>query len=595
MQARDVRVESERREKKKCKSNCCASFANFCDKDFFKSVINLGEIFRPVTTQKVLWWCGTSLALGGCITAEVLTGAFTTAATYESYVVMGLLYAVDPVVQAINILTAKYPPVILPPVRIENNQIYPAHHSPDEFVVIDLGEDNSQIALVIPTHLAADKIAVTLRSCLKHVKPEQIFIVDNGNSENPLDETREIVRNVSPQINYLWGHLGNKSFAQYIGSLCAENYKYIFTMDDDMRLPDNFSFGTELINEKVKAVCYPILAVHPNPAKTNILTRWQSLEYKLSDCAKLSQARFGGVLYPHGAASMWETKVLLQALKLHDAIFFAEDIKLGMILKNLGYSMSIVAGACLDTEAPTSLFGPAPNLYQQRVRSWEMGRQVYFHKFLLQLLTVAPPSKSPVDFLLYKLAEAYAVYTNIADWWRFPLFLIMILNPSFWIRFAVVVAASNIPVLLWNYIKLPINHRQDLQSGFFDILSFPVFKLLESALSIGGIARLLAVYGPNYRHKPTVLEYEQSMLSDRSGLITHINEQQVRVDPPLTYKKVMYARFFQPAINIEEIEENFDREVYDVFQQAVEVSLDEGLQPDRESLAWQFESSTAYV
>ena len=34
------------------------------------------------------------------------------------------------------------------------------------------------------------------------------------------------------------------------------------------------------------------------------------------------------------------------------------------------------------TEAPTTVLGPYPNFYQQRVRSWDMSEFVYFYKFV---------------------------------------------------------------------------------------------------------------------------------------------------------------------------------------------------------------------
>lgn len=538
-------------------NSCLQLFSGFCEPHFLSSVLNPNEVLFPVTWRKTLWWLGTTTVLGGCIATEVLTSAFSTAANYNNFILMCMLYGVDPVIQTIAILSAKYP----------------VQNKPREIKLTDeaVFRSNQDVAVVIPTHLAADKIEATLRSCLRHVNPEQIFIVDNGNSDFPMDDTPNIVRKMNPKINYIWGKFGNKTFAQYIGTLLA-NYKYIFTMDDDMRLPENFSFGTKLFNEKVKAVSYPIVAVHSQPLKSNLLVRWQSLEYKLSDCAKLSQARFGGVLYPHGAASMWERDTFLKILKRHDAIFFAEDVKLGMILKELGFSMGIAAGTCLETEVPVSFFGDAPNFYQQRVRSWEMGRQVYFHKFLWQFLMVPPPIKTPIAGFFFKLAELYSVYSNIVDWCRFPLFLLMLLNEDYWIRFAIILFASNLPVLLWNYFKLPLNKRFDLQSSFLTILTFPLFKLIESAMSVGGIARLVAIYGPNYKHKPNVLEFEEMIVKDRQGLEQNIRKerehwQNTQTPPPdFTYNTALYGRFFNPIEPLVEVREDPD----DVRRQSID-------------------------
>lgn len=566
----------------------CKTCSNWFDKDFFKSVINPKDIFCPFTLKKSLWFAGSALALGGVITAEVLTGAFSTAANYNNIGLMVALYAVDPVMQSINIIAAQYPAAIKPPTvatliepACERHKPESPRHSPyaseDETVydymvpedppivtTLDLEiaanrERNKEVDIVIPTHLAADKIEFTIQSLLIHVKPEQIYILDNGNNDVPQDNTREIVRRIHPDIHYVWGFKGNKSYAQLVGTLFANNRKFIYTSDDDMRVPRYFSFGTEHITNNIKAVCYAILGVHPEPGKTNWLIRAQSLEYVLSDCAKLAQQRFGSVLYPHGAASLWEKHTFLRVIRQHSAIFYAEDVQLGMLLQRLGYAMAIEAGTCLETVVPETLFGGNPNLVQQRGRSWEMGRQSNFFKFAYQLFCVLPPTPSPLNFIMHKLAEAYAVYTNIVDWIRLPLFLIMMRNPDYWLRLAILIGAGYVPLLGWNYIKLPLNDRRDLQVSFLDIAIFPLFKLLESALSIYGIGRLLSVYGPNYTHKPSVSEFEQSFRKNPMELAREIElERQNPALPPHTYKTIMYGKFFKQARTHEEINREFE-------------------------------------
>lgn len=521
------------------------SCPRICQPDFCQSIFTVKDMFLPVSWKKALWFGGLAVALGGVIATEVTTHAFSTAATYNNYAMMAVLYAVDPLMQLLFISTAKYPPPIL---------------SPDEKLTDIEAQQraNADVAIVIPTHCAANIIEATVRSCLQHVSAEQISILDNGNSDTPLDNTREVVRQVDRRIHYYWGHIGNKTFAQYIGARLAKQYQYIFTIDHDMRLPRLFSFETHLINHRVKAVSYPIRAVHPAEGETNILVRWQDIEYLLAGCAKQSQARFGGVLFPHGAVSMWERETFIKVLLQHDAVFFAEDVKLGMILKEMGYSMAIAGSAYLDTVVPETMFNNKPNFYEQRVRSWEMGRQRYTLKFLKQLFLVMPPTNNILDIIIYKIYEFYAVYTNLVDWWRLPMFILMARYPDYWIRMAIIIPASNIPLLLWNYIKLPIAGRKDLQCHLLDILTYPLFKLIESALSVGGVARLMSVVIPNYAPKPTVEEHELSMRQDKVKLLEEVRALEAQVDAPITYKRITYDRFFKPALTYDEIGEEFD-------------------------------------
>jgi glycosyltransferase involved in cell wall biosynthesis len=544
-------------------------------------VINIKEIIYPVTIRKTLWWAWTVSAVGGCIALEVTLNAFSIAANYNNWGLMGALYSVDIIVQTMVMVTAKYPAAatILPtassPQTQETQDAYDGG-----FLTTDAETDkrakNAEVAIIIPTHLSADKIEATLRTCLKHVAPHQIIVLDNGNSEHPLDNTGDIIRNVDWNIHYIWGHIGNKTLAQYFGAIFAKKYKYVFTIDDDMRLPENFSFGLHLLTDNVKAVCYPIRAVPP----------------ELAGCAKLSQDRFGGVLYPHGAGSLWDREIFIRVLEQHDAIFFADDIKQGMILTKMGYRMTIAAESSLDTEVPASLFGSDPNLYKQRVRSWDISRQIYFFLYVLQLFTVAVPSKSVIDKIVFKISQAYSVYSNIADWLRFPVFLILLTNSQYWMRLAILIAAGNIPVLLWNYVKLPLNHRSELKSCLIDLLTFPVFKLIENIFSVFALARLCTVFIPNYHRSPNVTLHQSEMIKDPQKLRediegffeevavqkrelasreSHPRERRNSVikkveisttDSPNTYKKCLYAQFFQPVFGYEAIEKDFEESRY---------------------------------
>jgi hypothetical protein len=245
---------------------------------------------------------------------------------------------------------------------------------------------NKDVAIIISCHTSVGVIAETIASCLWHVEPEQVFVVDNGNSLVPLDETRAVLQAIDPKINYIWGHYGNKTIAQYFGGVHAK-YKYALAIDDDSPLPYVLDFAAcgAQINDQVKAICFPIRAIHPKK-EGSLLIELQDMEYQFSDMAKMVQSQYAGsVPTAHGAACFWDIKVFLEVLRQHDTVFYAEDLKQGLILQKMGYTMKFVGGSWFDTKAPTSLFGETPNLYEQRVRSWEMGRQVYFFKILWQL------------------------------------------------------------------------------------------------------------------------------------------------------------------------------------------------------------------
>jgi hypothetical protein len=414
----------------------------------------------------------------------------------------------------------------------------PANPAPPLF--IERRRDMSDVGVMIACHNSASVIAETIQSCLRHVKPEQIFVIDNGNSLQPADNTREIVKAIHPDINYVWSHYGNKTVAQYVATLISP-YTYLLTIDDDVHLPRVLNLATHRIQDRVKAVCYPVRAIHPD-RESSLLIELQDLEYQQSDLAKSIESKYaGGVSFPHGAVCLWDRDTFQKVLLLHDTIFYAEDVKLGLILQMLGFKMELEASCWFDTEAPTTYFGEAPNLYEQRVRSWEMGRQVIFFKFLSQLFTVWRPDWK--DNFFYKVSQFYDVYSNLADWWRLPLLIIMGANPNFWARVAEFYAFNMIPALVWNYVKLPYCERTDLQIPLRTCVALPFYKAMSSAMAFGGAIRAVSIYLPNFQPKPTINEIIKLELGEEAKLKQEIDDEPI--NGPLTFKHILYERRHQ--------------------------------------------------
>lgn len=465
---------------------------------FLQSSVNPDEKVSPDIPRKAAFWCAYAAVAGGVALFENSVGLsqyVSAAARYENLLLMGVCYAYTPLVTAFVLASVRYPELVVPVVDKEGEM------SPSGGTKSDSTKD---VATVIPCHNSAGEIANTLRACLKHMEPSQIFVVDNGNSKEPLDDTEAKVREVHPLINYLWLPMGNKNIAQYAGTMAAKDYKYIMTVDDDVILPDNFDFGTHLIDEETKAVCFPCRPA-ARDGKPSILIEWQDIEYKIADCVKNVEGRFCGVLFPHGAASLWERETFIEALKLHDTVFYAEDVKLGFALQQMGKKMAFSLTTPLTTYAPTTLFGQAPNYYQQRVHSWEMGRQIYYLKFLRNFLAPSQ-QKTFAGTAVMKAFQGLSVINNTMDWIQLPLLVCMANNPSYWIKTGAFSAAITVPLLVWNYSK--ISKRPDLKSSLTAIMTYPAYKVLYSAASVCGAIRSLAVYWPNFQQSATIQELE---------------------------------------------------------------------------------------
>jgi len=62
---------------------------------------------------------------------------------------------------------------------------------------------NSEACVVIPCHNSQDIIAATINACLNHFNENQIFVVDNGNSLSPTDQTKEVLHGLAPSAHYV--------------------------------------------------------------------------------------------------------------------------------------------------------------------------------------------------------------------------------------------------------------------------------------------------------------------------------------------------------------------------------------------------------
>jgi len=202
-------------------------------------------------------------------------------------------------------------------------------HASDVESLLPIGGDLSQIGVVISCHKSADVIVRTCLACMKHVQAKQIFVMDNANFVEPPDDTREVLIEAGlGEVNYIFNPFGNKTLAMFSGSVAAKDYKYLLLLDDDVTVPPNMDFGIELFSDTVKAVCYPIRAVHPeDPEERNFFIEWQGLEYKMADYSKMIQTRWSTVLYPHGAVCLWERETLIKCFREHDTVFYADDVK----------------------------------------------------------------------------------------------------------------------------------------------------------------------------------------------------------------------------------------------------------------------------
>lgn len=472
------------------------------DSTFLKTLVNFKEYFSPMTKKRAAYFAGYAAVAGGLAALQYQFGIFgyvAEAVRAENTVAMALLYGGEPISALMDLASARY------------GSAAPSMTDAEKL------EQTKEIALVIPAHNSSAIIKKTLVAAMKHFLPEQIFVVDNGSGKDPSDNTQERIKAISPEINYIYQAIGNKTVAQYAGAMAADKrgYKYIMTTDDDVTLPDNFDFGISRLTDEVKGVVFPIRATSPD-GESSILVDWQDIEYRMSDLSKLAERE--EVNYPHGAGSLFEVKTFLEILKNHhDTIFHAEDMKLGFGMGNIGKKMVMVSGSVLATDAPTSILGKGPNHYRQRVRCWNMTETVMLGKLIKKAFSPFGPGKWKFDLgtVIRKKNEVSAVLGVLSSYIKAPVIgllaadAIMTGNPDFAIKFAVFNAGSMITPILVNWAG-PIDGRPELKMKARAILTYPVYKQLSAAESVLAGLRAIFFYLPKNTAVPTICEMEEA-------------------------------------------------------------------------------------
>ncbi|CAI6333530.1 unnamed protein product [Periconia digitata] len=209
-------------------------------------------------------------------------------------------------------------------------------------------------ALLIPCYKSANLIAATLEAALKIFPPSHIFVLANGNSPTPLDNTEEICRPYG--VTHLWSPVGSKIVAQFVGCYAAKRFKNVLLIDDDCALPENFPVVTDRLVGNVKCIGYTIKSVGPNSSKGNFCQQAQDLEYKLSGLQREFAGKIGSATFPHGAIALWDRELLVKTFYQHPGFSVSEDWFFGHAARQLGCRITMCSQVFVETETPTAVF-----------------------------------------------------------------------------------------------------------------------------------------------------------------------------------------------------------------------------------------------
>ncbi|KAK4982048.1 hypothetical protein LTR50_007847 [Elasticomyces elasticus] len=184
-------------------------------------------------------------------------------------------------------------------------------------------------ALLIPCYKSASIIGNTLEAALKIFPARNIFVVANGNSPEPLDNTEQVC--LPYGVNHIWSPVGSKLVAQFVGCYAAKGFKA------------------------------------------------QDLEYKISGLQRAFAGKVGSATFAHGAIAMWETEFAIKTFHQHPGFSVSEDWFFGHVARQLGSRIQMCSSIFVETETPAAVFFSSGGsrggfgemtVYKQRFTRW---------------------------------------------------------------------------------------------------------------------------------------------------------------------------------------------------------------------------------
>ncbi|PHH90864.1 hypothetical protein CDD83_2420 [Cordyceps sp. RAO-2017] len=373
-----------------------------------------------------------------------------------------------------------------------------------------------ETALLIPCHKSAGILPGTLRAALRIFPPENVFVVANGDSATPLDNTADVCR--AHGVHHVWSPVGSKLVAQFVGCFAAERFKYVLMIDDDCALPPDFPVVSDRIAGRVRCVGYTIKSVGAASSRGTACQQAQDLEYKLSGLQRALAGAVGSCMFPHGAISLWDREFLVGTFRHHPGFSISEDWFTGDSCRSLGGRIKMCSAVFVETETPAALFlGGAGcrggfgemTVFKQRFLRWnfffvnglwynlrylllswrlgwwEIGTKFFvFQEVYETLLYILTPITLPISFLVS---------------WRFCSYLVL-----------VTVALYMINIIIFNEVHLRL--KKERVGLVVLLLYFPFYKLALLLVNIGSCYWAVFKYAKYFaKRHPKIVEDEKSL------------------------------------------------------------------------------------
>ncbi|KAL8923859.1 MAG: hypothetical protein Q9172_002947 [Xanthocarpia lactea] len=362
-------------------------------------------------------------------------------------------------------------------------------------------------ALIIPCYKSEQLIGATLEAALKIFPKESIFVVANGNSPEPLDNTGAVCEQFG--VSHTWSPMGSKIIAQFVGCYIARSFPNVLLIDDDCLLPPNLPIVSDRLRGNIKCIGYTVRATGPDGSKGTLCQQAQDLEYKLSGLAKSFAGKVGSVTFPHGCMVLWNRELLLETFEKHPGFSVSEDWFFGHAARQSGSRITMCTSTFVETEVPSTIFfsdGGARGgfgdyiLFDWKLGWWEIGAKIFvFQEIYETLLYLLAPFVIPISFACQ------------------PLF-------SFYLYIAVMVMYIG-NALLFNYVHLRARNRT---VSFKALLYYIPFKWVLGFVNIASCYYAIWTYATYFaKRHPKIIEDDKvlEIVLDFEAKETYLSEK----------------------------------------------------------------------
>ncbi|KAJ5177050.1 uncharacterized protein N7482_002927, partial [Penicillium canariense] len=377
-------------------------------------------------------------------------------------------------------------------------------------------ENVKTTALLIPCYKSANIIGPTLKAALEIFPLENIFVIANGNSETPLDNTEEVCRPYG--VNHLWVPIGSKIVAQFAGCYAARGFENVLLIDDDCALPPNFPIVSDRLKGKVKCIGYTIKSVGPNSSKGTFCQQAQDLEYKMSGLQRAFFGKLGSATFPHGAISIWNTEFLKQTFNEHPGFSVSEDWFFGDSCRRLGGRITMCSSVFVETETPSSVFFSGSGsrggfgemtIFSQRFKRWNFFFVVGMYYDMKYILTSWKLGWWEIGAKLCVFQEVYETLIYLLA--PFVLPISFIVRPSFCgMLLGVTIGMYIINVIIFNEIHLRLKNERI--GWVVMIFYYTFYKIVLTFVNVFSCYWSLYKYARYFAQRhPKVIEDQQAI------------------------------------------------------------------------------------